>query len=73
MHALHPWDGRPLTLALAALLLTLVMALAAVSLPDIDLGAGSGMAGAPAAQPSSPAGDPAWVTDPLAPPALLAD
>ena len=73
MHALHHWhwDRRPLVAAVAALLLTLVMALAAVSLPHVEFGSGGATASSAPAATTPQAERPAWVSDPLAPPALL--
>lgn len=73
MHALHHWDRRPFVAALAALLLTLVMALAAVSLPDLEFGSGGATASSAPATTTPAAETPAWVSDPLAPPALLGE
>jgi hypothetical protein len=70
MHAIHP-DRRVLLGALVAFLCALVAAAAAPSLPDVDLGGASAPAPEPVTQHQT--GAPTWVTDPLAPPALLRD
>ena len=72
MHALHFFDRGPLIAALVALLLTIVIGLGASELPSIELGGSSGAtAASPAPVAEQPTGDPVWVRDPLAPPALL--
>jgi hypothetical protein len=69
MHAIHH-DRRPLLAAVLALALALVLALAlAPSLSGLDVG-GSAPVTADN-RPASPAADPVWVSDPVAPPALL--
>ncbi len=73
MHTLHHFDRRPFVAALLALLLTVVMALAAASLPDLEFGSGGATASSPPAATSPQAETPAWVSDPLAPPALLGE
>jgi len=73
MHAIHP-DRRPVFAALLALVVAFVLALAAApSLTDLDIG---GSAAAPVTadtHPAAAAPEPVWVSDPLAPPALLRD
>jgi hypothetical protein len=67
MHAIHP-DRRPVLAAVLALMLALVLALAAApSLSDLDLGGGGTASPVTTETPANPV----WVTDPLAPPALL--
>jgi hypothetical protein len=69
MHAIHH-DRRPPLAAVLALALAIALA-AAPSLSDLDVG-GSGPVTAET-RSAPPAADPAWVSDPLAPPALLRD
>jgi hypothetical protein len=71
MHALRLPPRHLLRVGLLALLLTLAVITAAAALrPYVE---SSGGAGTPATEPvrSSSSGTPAWVKDPLAPPALL--
>ncbi len=52
------------------LLLTLVIGIGAAVLPSADLGGSGAAASAPPSVAEQPAGEPAWVRDPLAPPSL---
>ena len=70
MHALHFFDRGPLVAALVALLLTIVIAAGAAVLPSLDLGGSGAAASSPPPDAEQPAGEPAWVRDPMAPPAL---
>lgn len=73
MHAIH-FDRRPLVAALGALALTGATAAGAVALSGVDLG-GAGDVRSPAPvtlpEPPAPSMQPVWVTEPLAPPALM--
>lgn len=67
-------DRRPLVAALGALALTGATAAAAAALSEIDLRGGDEAATtAPVTLPTPPAPStqPAWVTEPMAPPALM--
>jgi hypothetical protein len=71
MHALRLPPRHLLRVGLLALLLTLAVIIAAAAVrPYLE---SSGGAGSPATEPvqSTGGGTPAWVKDPLAPPALL--
>ena len=72
MHAIH-FDRRPLVAALGALALTGATAAGAAALSEIDLGGGEAATPAPVTLPAPPAPStrPVWVTEPLAPPALM--
>ena len=70
MHAIRP-DRAILLAALVASLLALLALMAAAPLSDLDLSGGTSPAPAAADEPAAPVGEPAWVTDPLAPPLLL--
>ena len=74
MHAIHFFDRRPLVAALGALALTGVTAAGAAALSQIDLGGDERASTAPAASlptPPAPSTQPVWVTEPLAPPAIM--
>ena len=73
MHAIH-FDRRPLAAALGALALTGTVAAGAAAISEVDLGGdAAGRAPAPVSLPAPPAPStqPVWVTEPLAPPALM--
>ena len=74
MHAIH-FDRRPLVAALGALALTGATAAGAAALSQVDLSGGDESARAPAPvtlpSPPAPSTQPAWATEPMAPPALM--
>ena len=72
MHAIH-FDRRPLVAALGALALTGGTAAGAAALSQVDLGGDEAASPAPVTLPAppTPATGPVWVTEPLAPPALM--
>ena len=73
MYAIH-FDRRPLVAALGALALTGAVAAGAAAISEIDLGGDRAVSSpAPVSLPSPPAPStqPVWVTEPLAPPALM--
>lgn len=74
MQAIHFFDRRPFVAALGALALTGATAAGAAALSEVDLGGGeAARAPAPITLPAPPAPStqPVWVTEPLAPPALM--
>ena len=72
MHAIR-FDRRPLVAALGALALTGATAAGAAALSQLDLRGDEAAAPPPVTLPTPPAPStrPAWVTEPLAPPALM--
>ena len=72
MHAIHP-DRRVLLAALVAFIGALAAAAAVPSLAELDFGGGGATTAPPSVPVESPtpATEPVWATDPIAPPALL--
>ena len=73
MHAIHFSDRKPFVAALGALALTGATAAGAAALSQVDLGGDEAISPAPVTLPAPPAPStaPVWVTEPLAPPALM--
>jgi hypothetical protein len=71
MHVIHP-DRRAVMAAVLALALAFLLALvAASSLSDLDVGGGRAAPVTVETRSTPAVSDPVWMSDPLAPPALL--